>query len=502
MVTTLYLRATTNALSGTFPTTEQSSRTSANDFEANQATNRVLSVTKGTAQTSLANTSTGTTSQTDYYIGRWVSDLVNQTSVAANTWTLNVAGSRSGTSARFPSAGSGPLYVNCYVWKPSDGTKYGTILDGATGNRGGTNSTSERSHQVTFTGSAVSSLTAGDAVIIFEFWAKITQSDTSTYTQTFYFDGATVTASDGTAVSDHASFISTPENITFGGALTQVNQTFTHLYKIVGRTAQSYTHKYKIRQLVSATKTHIYKIRSIVNATKTHVYKIRALVNTTKTHKYKIVGRASATKTHIYKIVGRISVTKTHIYKLRALVNASKTFKYKIVGRTFQSFTHKYNIKSLINRSLTHKYKIVGRASQIYTHVYKVRQLVTQTYTHKYKIALLVSNSYTHFYKIIGRATKTYTHLYKIRSLVNATKTFKYKIVGRIAQVYTHVYKIRQLVNQDFTHVYNILEIGIVVVGRAFHHKYKIVGRKSTSLYPPIQYPNSCKSNLYTRVQT
>ena len=189
MTTKLYLRSATNQITG-LPTTEQSSRTSANDFEANQATNRLLSTSIGYLQTSLANTSTGTASQTDYYIGRWVSPQLNQTSVSANTWTLNIATKESGAFANFPVGGAAPLYVNAYVWKPSNSTKYGTILDGTTTNTAfGPSAGTEQNYVVTFSGSAVSSLTAGDAVIVFEYWARVTQADTSTYTQTVYFNG-------------------------------------------------------------------------------------------------------------------------------------------------------------------------------------------------------------------------------------------------------------------------------------------------------------------------
>src|SRR5215510_4190777 len=102
MATRLFLHASTSGLpSGTLPSAEQSSRTSANDFEANQATNRLMNTTIGTAQTSLANSSTGTTSQTDYYVARWVSPVIYQTSIAANTWTFNNATKQTNILANF-----------------------------------------------------------------------------------------------------------------------------------------------------------------------------------------------------------------------------------------------------------------------------------------------------------------------------------------------------------------------------------------------------------------
>lgn len=216
--TRLYFHAATSSVSGTLPSTEQSTLTAADNFEANQATNRVMDTTIGTAQTSLANASLAQTSATDYYIARWVSPLINQTSLQANTWTYNFAAQESNTQANFPVSGSTNCYVNCYVWKPSNGTKYGTILDGNTGT--GFTEPSLSAEKVltgSFTGSAVSSLTANDAVIVFEAWARVTQGSATSYTQTYFFDGTTVTLTSGTTVSNHASFIETPEIITFGG---------------------------------------------------------------------------------------------------------------------------------------------------------------------------------------------------------------------------------------------------------------------------------------------
>ena len=89
MATRLFLHSSTSGLpSGTLPSAEQSSLTAAVTFEANDATNRRLTRAIGTSQTSLTKASTATTSQTVYYIARWVSDPLTQTSVAANTWTV------------------------------------------------------------------------------------------------------------------------------------------------------------------------------------------------------------------------------------------------------------------------------------------------------------------------------------------------------------------------------------------------------------------------------
>jgi hypothetical protein len=174
-----------------------------------------MSRVRGVSQASLVNTSTATVSLTDYYCGRWVSDPINQSGIAANTWTWNFASKEDNSNANFPTSGSTAGYVNCYVWRPSSGgSKIGTILDGNTGILGSEPINDETVNPVTFTGAAVASAAAGD-VIILEVWFRITQSAATAYTQTFYFDGPIVNTTIGTSVTNHATFVETPENITF-----------------------------------------------------------------------------------------------------------------------------------------------------------------------------------------------------------------------------------------------------------------------------------------------
>ena len=289
---------------------------------------------------------------------------------------------------------------------------------------------------------------------------------------------------------------------------TQVNQTFTHLYKLAALVNRTRTHIYKIVGRIAQTYTHKYNIKLLVNRTRTFLYKIIGRVAQTRTHLYKIVGRVARTRTHIYKIVGRIAQTYTHKYNIKLLVTATKTHLYKIRKLATQTYTHLYKIRAIVNRTRTHIYKIVGRAAKTFTHLYKIRMLVNQSYTHLYKLRMLVNRTRTFLYKIVGRASQTYTHIYKIkllvsqsythkykiRQLVNATKTFIYKIVGRanqtfthkykiallVAQSFTHKYKIRQIAAQTFTHIYNIIADQLRA-SQTFTHLYKIVGRVSVT---------------------
>lgn len=201
-------------MSGTLPSTEQSTLTATVLSDA-VTVNRSMNTTIGTAQTSNALTTAGTTSVQNQYFTRFVSFPINTTSVAANTWTYNFAGTTSNVNANFPvSAGPNPVHVHCYIWRPSTGAKVGTILDGDSNDdydEGATALTIYCYHG-TFAGTAVT-CQAGD-VIIFEVWFAITQNNTTVRTNTFYYDGTTANTTGGSVVSNHASFIETPQTIT------------------------------------------------------------------------------------------------------------------------------------------------------------------------------------------------------------------------------------------------------------------------------------------------
>ena len=201
--------------SGTLPSAEQSSLTpDANLFDNEDGSeNRVMNTTiSAQAQTSATNTSTADTNAHNYYIMRWVSPKINQTSIAANTWTMEFAASESNANANFPRNGAGAMRVCCYVWKPSNGTKYGNILDGNTNADGEEAGTTQTVINFTFSGASVGSLTANDAVIVIELWAIVTQGNATARTQTVFYDGTTENST-----SNEAAFLSTPENLTLGG---------------------------------------------------------------------------------------------------------------------------------------------------------------------------------------------------------------------------------------------------------------------------------------------
>lgn len=199
------------------PANEQSASLTADDnFEANQSTNRTMDTTIGTSQTSLANASLAVNTLKNYYVARFVSPFLGQSSISANTWTWSFATQQSNASARFPAFGTtSPGSISLYVWRTSTQAKVGSIIDGATANITLSTVTTERAYTTTFSGSSLSSLNTNDDVLVCEVWFRPTQALTTSYTQTFYFDGATENITTNTAGSDHATFISTPETITF-----------------------------------------------------------------------------------------------------------------------------------------------------------------------------------------------------------------------------------------------------------------------------------------------
>lgn len=213
MATRLFFHVASSVLTN-LPTEEQSSLTADINAEGSQTTNRQMNTTIGTSQTSLVSTvATGTN---EHYYTRFVSPPLFQTSISANTWIYNFAASQNQSVANFPVNGiDKPVWVNCYVWRPGTGV-VGTILDGDTAStvdedQAGAG-TAEKAHHVIFSGSAVASMQDND-VLIFEAWFIIT--GTAGRTGTFFYDGTTENVTDNATVSNHASFLETPENLVF-----------------------------------------------------------------------------------------------------------------------------------------------------------------------------------------------------------------------------------------------------------------------------------------------
>lgn len=280
MVTRLYLHTAASGVSGTLPSTEQSSLTA--DYNADaQTVNRSMDTTIGTSVatvTRAAITVAGVAK--NYYWTKFISPKLNQTSVSANTWTYAFATSQDQAGNEFPvNVDQNPVRVNCYLWKPSNGTKYGTILDGNTAstvNRPAAGSVGI-GEVTTFSGSAVSSLTANDAVIVFEVWYVITPSGGGGGgNNVFYYDG-TNSISDYSANASAASYIETPETITFsGGGPSNIVRALTtetiNIAETVARVKNPGSQQNIVRSVATQTLTIGESLNVIVNSAAGRVY--------------------------------------------------------------------------------------------------------------------------------------------------------------------------------------------------------------------------------------
>lgn len=241
MATRLYFHDATNALTGTFPTTEQSTLTAHDNFEA-QNVNHMMGTLIGTAQVTKTFTITENVAAegVQFYVTRFISQFpLNQTGLAANTWTYNFSCRQSNLSSVnvYPTLNipDDTLVPMCaYVWRPSTGAKVGNIFDGnATGfvNLGdeGTQNINQVAQHGSFTGSAVASAAVGD-VIVFEAWTGVSTRSTDAADLQYMFDGTTVNTTDAATVSNHASFIETPQDIVFILPETTMTNTNTLSY--------------------------------------------------------------------------------------------------------------------------------------------------------------------------------------------------------------------------------------------------------------------------------
>lgn len=215
MVTRFYFHEATDSTTG-LPTDEQSAleESSASARVDAITTNRSMTTTIGASQTEKAFGVSLAGTDTIIYYTRFVSPPIFQTSVAANTWTYNFAALETNVAANFPVSGNNKVVnATCYVWRPGGGgSLVGTILDGntaATVDEGGANA--EVAHHVTFTGAQVLS-TQNNDVIIFEVWFTVTNGAANAFCR-FYYDGTTANTTDNASVSNHASFLETPEDL-------------------------------------------------------------------------------------------------------------------------------------------------------------------------------------------------------------------------------------------------------------------------------------------------
>lgn len=336
MATRFYFHAATDSTSG-LPTTEQSSLTQT--LRADVLTlNRSMNTTIGTADVTIELIDPATDQEAvPAYLSRWVSPPLDQTSISANTWTINFATQdHSAVGERYPVSGSAPARVNLYVWRPSNSTNVGTVLDGNTGNI--TNADDHPNfyvHHTTFSGSAVSNVQTGD-VLICELWLPAVSMEAGQPEAfSLNFDGTTANTTNNANVTSnpsHASFVETPENLTFSGGTTTVTQTSIHKYDLRQDIAQTSIQKYDLRQYIVQTSVHKYDLRYDVVQTSIHKYDITTSTTVTQTsiHKYNLLQNVSQISIHKYNLLQNVAQTTIHKYDLRAYLAQTNIHKYDI----------------------------------------------------------------------------------------------------------------------------------------------------------------------------
>lgn len=167
----------------------------------------------GTAQVSVTNTISALAQSLNTLWGIWGSrPLTTAATVGGGTITLNTAGLEANAAANW--LGVNALHV--YVWRPSTGAKVGTVVTfngTAAGSSLEVSTTETVTHITGIASSAVSAL-AGD-VVICELWSVHTPGMATAYATTFYYDGTTVSTTDGAAATSNASYIEFTENLSF-----------------------------------------------------------------------------------------------------------------------------------------------------------------------------------------------------------------------------------------------------------------------------------------------
>ena len=403
-----------------------------------------MTTTIGTTQSILTLTTNAVTSQQAYYFTKFVSAPINQTGVAANTWTYNFA-ARSPVAgfANYPGAGTNqPVRINVYVWRPSTSAVVGTILDGNTASTvDEVASSSILVQQATFSGAAVSSAQAGD-VIVCEIWFVLTQQLGTANACEFAYDGTTANTTKNATVTNHASFLETPENISIQGGTTPLTQTSIQKYNITKNIAQTSIHEYNIRTYLTQTSIHKYALRTLLAQVSIQKYNLRTFLAQTSIQKYRMGGMVLAASIQKYNLRKYLSQTNIHKYNLLKFVPITASIqKYAIRKAVIQATIQKYSLKKLTLQTTIHKYALGGIVIQLSKHKYTLRNFVPiLTSIQKYALRKLVpQTSSIHKYAMRGGVIATSTQKYNIISVPTtmdmtetASKTYANKFITQV----------------------------------------------------------------------
>ena len=202
-----YLHDKTNLVSGTLPPATTESATAYDELASDAATNRLMDMNVGSSQAALTFGSVETTSKQNDWLRRFCSSELAGQTIPAGTWTIRAAIKTSDAAHSH-----WRISAIVYVWRPSNGTLVGRIVDAVTSGIGTQAAVSETDiTEATITASGASlDVLAGDILVV-EVWGTVTQSAANSYTWTLYYDGTT----EGSTTTN-AAFLKAPSALTMG----------------------------------------------------------------------------------------------------------------------------------------------------------------------------------------------------------------------------------------------------------------------------------------------
>lgn len=205
MTTKFYLHNATCTLSGTLPTSAQSSTLAPPDVTVTAAsTPTIMNSSIGTSQLGPGGNSLANTNPQSMWFRSIVSPPLAAQTLPTGSYTLSLASSQGNTASNFQ------MTCSLFAWRPSTGARVGSFIldDNPVITAPGTTETAG-SASASGTGVTVAD---GD-LLVCEIWRhKIAQSMGTSYLDTFYFDGTTEASA-----TSCASFIQAPANITLLG---------------------------------------------------------------------------------------------------------------------------------------------------------------------------------------------------------------------------------------------------------------------------------------------
>lgn len=345
-MTRLYFHATNNAQVG-LPTVEQSSLTIDNNGDV-ASKNRVMDTTAGTVENTIDCGTSATTSAQVCHFTRFCSKPFSNTSISANTWSYVFGAEQDNVNANFPCSGSGKnIWVTVYVWDPNAGSKVGNIIDGNTATGNYDEPTSSASPTVvsgTFTGAAVNAIPSG-CVLVYECMFQITHNNATARTLTFHYDGPSVNTTSGDAFSNNASFIETPQTITFQtNAVKAITSTVT--IGVVAPTRKKGLSKAVPAQTVTLSTSSLTLLRTKKRAITTTVNISSTVAEILAHNIVKAVPAETVT-------IGAVAPTrtKTWVRKLVETITIASTATHKEVPyRPFRNIIETVTINSILTR--------------------------------------------------------------------------------------------------------------------------------------------------------